>query len=107
MVEDVVRLPHVTHAALAARDPTCHPPLQGVVSPQNLELSAGTKGSIKERMVQIAFGLVHKSLHTTSGVCTRQRHKTAPRQTIWNYGNYGELWRIIGNYGEVWGIMGE
>ena len=65
MVANVVRLPHVTHAGLAAKDPTCRPPLQGVVSPQNVELSAGTKGSIKQRMVQNAFGVVHKSLHTT------------------------------------------
>ena len=65
MVEDVVRLPHVTHAGLAASEPTCRPPLQGIVSPQNVELSAGTKGSIKQRMVQIAFGLVHNSLHIT------------------------------------------
>ena len=28
MVADVVRLSQVTHAGLAARDPTCHPPLQ-------------------------------------------------------------------------------
>ena len=61
----VVQLSHVTHAGLAARDPTCRTPLQGLVSPQNVELSACTKGSIKQRMVQNAFGLVHKSLHTT------------------------------------------
>ena len=42
-----------------------HPPLQGLVSPQNVELSACTKGSIKQRMVQNACGLVHKSLHNT------------------------------------------
>ena len=64
MVADVVRLPHVTHAGLAARDPTCRPPLQGVVSPQKVELSAGTKGSIKHIMVQNGFGLVHKSLQS-------------------------------------------
>ena len=65
MVVDTVRLPQVTHAGLATRDPTCRPPLQGVVSPQNLEPSAATKGCIKQRMVQNAFSLVHKSLHTT------------------------------------------
>ena len=64
MVADVVRLPHVTHAGLAARDPTCRPPLQGVVSPQKVELLAGTKDSIKHIMVQNGFGLVHKSVQT-------------------------------------------
>ena len=35
------------------------------MSLQNVELSACTKDSIKQRMVQNAFGLVRKSLHTT------------------------------------------
>ena len=65
MVANVVRLSQVTHAGLAARDSTCHPPLQGLVSPQNPALSACTKGSIQQRMVQTAFGPLHKSLHTT------------------------------------------
>ena len=64
MVADVARLPQVTHAGLAARDPTCRPPLQEVVSPQSVELSAGTKGSNKQRMVEKSFGLV-QSPHTT------------------------------------------
>ena len=42
-----------------------NPALRGLVSPQNVELSACTKGSIKQRMPQNAFGPVHKSLHTT------------------------------------------
>ena len=71
MEADVVRLSQVTEAGLAARDPTCHPPLRGLVSPQNVELSACTKGSIKQRMVQNAFGLVHKSLHTKCPKNTR------------------------------------
>ena len=44
---------------------TCCPPLQGVVSPQNVEQSEGMKGFIKQRMVHNAFGLVQKCLHTT------------------------------------------
>ena len=39
--------------------------LQGLVSPQNVESSACTKRSVKQRMVQNASGLVHKSLPTT------------------------------------------
>ena len=65
MVANAVRLPHVTHAGLAARDPTWRSTLQFVVSQQNFELSAETYGSIKQSMVQNAFSLVHKSLHTT------------------------------------------
>ena len=66
MVADVVRLSQVTQAGLAARDPTCHPPLRCLVSPQNMEPLACTKDSIKQRMLQNAFRAVHKSLHTTS-----------------------------------------
>ena len=65
MVADAVRLPHVTHAGLAVRDATCRLPLRGVVSPQNVELWASTQGCTKRSMVQNAFSLVHKSLHTT------------------------------------------
>ena len=65
MVADVLRVSQVIHAGLATRDPTCHPPLRGLVSPQNVELSPSTKGSIKQRMVQNASGPMHKSLHTT------------------------------------------
>ena len=65
MVANVVRLSQVTHAGLAARDSTCHPPLRGLVSPQNVALSACTRGSIQQRMVQNVFGPLHKSLHTT------------------------------------------
>ena len=57
MVADVVRHPHLTHASLSTRDPTCRPPLQGVVSPQKVESLACTKGSIKQRMVQNTFSL--------------------------------------------------
>ena len=42
MVADVVRLSQVTHAGLAARDPTCHPPLRGLVSPQNESVTFAT-----------------------------------------------------------------
>ena len=49
MVADVVRLLHVTHSGLAARDPSCGPPLQGVVSPQSVELPEVTKVYIQHR----------------------------------------------------------
>ena len=65
VVADIVRLSQVTDASLGAREPNCHPPLRGLVSPQNVEPPACTKGSIKQRMVQNAFGPMHKSLHTT------------------------------------------
>ena len=65
VVADVVPFSQVTHAGLATRDPTCHPPPRGLVSPPSVELSACTKGSIKQRMVQNAFGRVHNNLHTT------------------------------------------
>ena len=52
MVAHVPRLTQVTHAGLAARDPTCHPPLWGLVSLQDIELSPSTKGCIKQIMVQ-------------------------------------------------------
>ena len=61
VVADVVRFSQITHEGLAARDPTCHPPLRGLVSPQNVEMSECTKGSIKQRMVQNGFGPVHKT----------------------------------------------
>ena len=94
MAADVVRLPHVTHAGLAARDPTCRPPLQGVVSPQHVELSAGTRGSIKQRMVQNAFGLVHKSLHTT---CPKITHGVL---IFAHGGSRGEQQRLDCNFGK-------
>ena len=65
MVANVLRLSQFTHAGLARRDPTCHPPLRGLVPPQKEELPPSTKRSIKQRMVQNAFGFVHKSPHTT------------------------------------------
>ena len=65
LVADVVRFWKDTHAGLAARDQTCHPPLRGLVSPQNVDLSACSKGSIQQRIGQNAFGLVYKSVHTT------------------------------------------
>ena len=65
VVTDVITFSQFTPPGLGARDPTCHPPLQGLVSPQNVELPACTKGSIQQRMVQNAFGLMHKILHTT------------------------------------------
>ena len=80
LVADIARFSHVTHAGHALKDPTCHPPLRGLVSPQNVELPACTKGSIKQRMVQNAFGLMHKSLHTT---CP----KISPRSTY--FGPFG------------------
>ena len=72
MVADVLRPSQVIHAGLATRDPTCHPPLRGLVYPQNVERPPSTKGSIKQRMVQNAFGPVHKSLHTT---CLKITHR--------------------------------
>ena len=72
MVAHVLRLSQVIHAGLATRDPTCHPPLRGLVSPQNVELSPSPRGSIKQRMVQNASGPVHKSLPTT---CLKTTHK--------------------------------
>ena len=71
MVADVVRLSQVTKAGLGARDPTYHPPLWGLVSPQNVVLSAYTKGSIRQRMVQNAFAPADKSLHTKCPKITR------------------------------------
>ena len=47
VVADVVLFSQVTHEGLAARDTTCHPPLRGLVSPQNVELPACTKGYIQ------------------------------------------------------------
>ena len=58
MVANVLQLSHVTHVGLAARDPTCHPPLWGLVSPYNPELSSSTNGSIKQRMGGRARGSV-------------------------------------------------
>ena len=55
----------VAHDRPCRERPDCHPPLRGLVSPPDVELSPSTKGSIKQRMVQNAFGPVHKSLHTT------------------------------------------
>ena len=72
MVADVLRLSQVIHASLATRDPTCHPPLRGLVSPQNVELSPSPKGSIKQRLVQNAPCLVHKSLPTA---CLKTTHR--------------------------------
>ena len=63
LVADVLRLTQVTHVGLAAGHPTCHPPLRGLVSPQDMVLSPSTGGCIKQRMVQNQFSLVHKSLH--------------------------------------------
>ena len=71
MVANVLRLSKVTHASLATRDGTCHPPLWGLVSPRIVEPSSSTKGSIKQKMVQNALGPVHESLHTT---CLKIRH---------------------------------
>ena len=34
VVADIARFSQVTHASLATRDPTCHPPLRGLVSPK-------------------------------------------------------------------------
>ena len=79
MVGDVLWLSQVIHAGLATRDPTCHSPLRGRVSPQNVELSPSTKGSIKQRMVQNAFGPVHPSLHTTCVKITHMVHILATR----------------------------
>ena len=82
MEADVVRLSQVILAGLAARDPIYHLPLQGLVSPQNVELSAYTKGSskdtVKQGMVQNAFGRVHKSLHTTCPKITHGVRILAP-----------------------------
>ena len=72
MVADVLRLSQVIHASLATRDPTCHPPLRGLVFPQNVKLSPSPKGSIKQRMVQNAFDLVHNSLPTA---CLKTTHR--------------------------------
>ena len=64
MLADFVQISQVTHASLPARAATCHPPLLGLVSPQNVELPACIEGSIQQRMVQNAFGPVHTSLRT-------------------------------------------
>ena len=79
VVADVVPFSQVTHADLATRDTTCHPLLRGLVSPKNVEMSACTKGSNKQRMVQNAFGLMHKSLHTTCPKITHRVLNLAPR----------------------------
>ena len=64
MVANVLWLTQVTHAGLAARHPTCYPPLWGLVSPQNMGVLPSIEGCIEQRMVPNAFGLVHKTLHT-------------------------------------------
>ena len=90
LVAGVVFFSQVTHEGLAARDPTCHPPLRGLVSPQNVELSGCTKGSMKQRMVQNAFGPVHKSLHTTCPKITHRVLILAP----WGSRSHSKHWTV-------------
>ena len=108
----VVRLSQVTDASLGARDPNCHPHLRGLVSPQNVELPACTKGSIKQRMVQNAFGLMHKSLHTTCPKITHGVCILAPGGS----GGHGRDWTatlenrpspsaLLGAITTVWGCL--
>ena len=49
----------------SAQDPTCHPPLRGPVSPQNMGLSPSNEGYIRQSIVQNEIGLLHKSVPTT------------------------------------------
>ena len=51
--------------------PELSSPSTGLVSPPDVELSPSTNGSIKQRLVQNAFGPVHMRFHT---ICTKVTH---------------------------------
>ena len=95
MVADALRLSQVIPASLAMRAPTCYPRLRGLVSPQNVQLSPSTKGSIKQRMVQNAFGPMHESLHTT---CLKITHTVLILSTRRSRGHTKE-WTVSSEHG--------
>ena len=72
MVANILRLSQVTHAGLATRDVTCHPPLRGLVSPQNWTYRHLLRALLSREWCKMHWVLVHNSLHST---CLKITHR--------------------------------